>query len=246
MVTVLNIFEHLPFENDGSIEGDLAAEFDIEIGDDKASKLILDLVEAGVHYQCTIDSDTGDAVLSATQEGKPLEVFEDSKDDGLRGVATAKGKTSVNSGERHTIKLANVDNTLTLWVDGATVDFSPSNRVISDPLSQMKNHRPKSAKNDPLDAAPVGLGVSGTSAIVHRAQTWRDVYYIASKGNLTDYGEVGGLSRELGRSVSSVDLGSYLQRQFGSEKPDRFSEPISLHRDALFFHSESVERQSAF
>jgi signal peptidase I len=187
------------FENDGRHwTGDLAIEFELRLGKpNKDAKLTLDLVEAGRRYYCEIDPNNGQAVLSVVADGEKIACFED---EGKVASDQAIGSTSVRFGSNRTLKLANVDNTLHLWVDGSLVEFSPSNRVVTDNESTLEKHFPHSTVNDPLDAAPAGIGVRGTSLAIERARVWRDIYYIAA-GRGDELADNNHLNKDIARSI---------------------------------------------
>ncbi len=42
---------------------------------------------------------------------------------------------------------------------------------------------PHWSPEDPMDGAPVGLGVLGAKVQVTRARVWRDIYYVATQGS---------------------------------------------------------------
>ena len=68
---------------------------------------MLDLVEGGQHFRCTIDLKTGEATLSAV------------------GIAdfSPTATTSVRGPGEYRVAFANVDDQLLLWVDGDLVEF---------------------------------------------------------------------------------------------------------------------------
>ncbi|MDZ4848374.1 MAG: signal peptidase I [Pirellulaceae bacterium] len=221
-------------ENDGKHwTGDLASEFDVELSAGKGT-LSLDLVEAGVHYRCSIDLESGEAKLSAIFEGKKLEIIES---DEKKLVDEAKGATSVRAGKHLRLKFANVDDTLTLWVNGSTVDFSPSNR-ISDSIDKTLPHRPQSSSTDPMDAAPAGLGISGVAAKVSRARVWRDIYYIADRYAADRFVEREledvNLDTYLGQSMTDEALNGYRETNYPGYPDSKITNAVALARDVLF------------
>ncbi len=150
--------------------GDLAVEANVELQGDKG-ELILDLVEAGTHYQCRIDAATGEATLSIVKDGKE-QPFTDGKGTNLH----PKAATAVRGGGAYHVRLANVDNQVTLWVNNSVVEFDSS--TTYNPAGPA---RPQWTKDDPLDAAPVGIGVKGIGAVVSQVRVLRDIYYVAQQ-----------------------------------------------------------------
>jgi signal peptidase I len=244
------------FETDGMHWApDLACEFDIDFQLNSQAKedptrstapsrtLTLDLVEAGVHYQCIIDLNDGKATLAANRDGKSLSVFEGEQGDLIQ---TPSAATSLRASGKHTIKFANVDNTLHLWIDRALVRFSPSNRVRTDLESDFESHRPQSTAQDPLDAAPVGIGLSGVAAQLNRASVWRDVYYIAVEGENSNMIDNQNFDAELLQSVSAAALTDYLKATYAKTTTERFTSRTAVLRDALFSTPELWEKSPLF
>lgn len=162
--------------------GDLAAEFDIQVESDSGT-ISLDLVEFGIHYTCAFDVGSGKVTLTAVDGDKPLELFRDpagkavqpQSDSGIRG----RGK--------HRVTMSNVDDQIFLWLDGRLVTFDNSTAFDSREVRTGAARRPYWTANDPLDAAPIGLGGAGVELKVSRAQVWRDIYYIAVPPTRNEY-----------------------------------------------------------
>ena len=223
-----------PLENDGiHWTGDLAAEFEIKT-EKETSFLALLLVEAGVEHECRIDLKTGTATMSVSLNGNPLDAFEQA-DGALANKATAA--TGVRAGAKHRLRFANVDDTLVLWVDGTPVKWSPSGNLQTDSYLAFANRVPKSSPSNPLDAAPIAIGVEGGGATITRARAFRDIYYIAhGNGNLGlglfDYTDVlGALS--LSNTAESIEK---YAKEIHNLTPEALSKKISregLYRNAI-------------
>jgi len=199
---------NLPLENDGiHWTGDLAAEFEIKTERDTQSLAFL-LVEAGVEHECRIDLKSGEATLSVSLNGNLIKAFEQ-VGGALANKATAM--TRVRAGGNHRLRFANVDDTLVLWVDGKPVKWSPSGNLQTESYLPLADRVPKSTPTNPLDAAPIAIGVEGGGGTISRARTFRDIYYIAhGNGNpglgLFDYPDVLGALRQ---SSSAENLEQY-------------------------------------
>ena len=153
--------------------GDLSGEFEVEVGSDTGT-LHLDLVEFGIHFRCSIDIATGKASLFAVDgEQRPV-VFENA----------LKGETNVQGKGKYRLELANFDDQIVLWVNGSVVEFNGTTSYSVDPIRSEQERRPHWSENDPLDAAPVGIGGSNLELVVRSARVHRDIYYIAD----TSYG----------------------------------------------------------
>jgi signal peptidase I len=163
-------------ESDGAHwVGDLAGEWQVTTASGtQAIQLIL--VEGGVEFLCRIDLDSGNATATAVYDGKPIPVFESS--NGF--VDKIQVQTNVRAGSSHRIRYANVDDSLRLWVDGKSLSWGlDGGYSISAAISDYR-HLPVHTPENPLDAAPLGIGIQGGSGSVARAQVFRDIFYTAS------------------------------------------------------------------
>ena len=151
--------------------GDLALECHVEVLDD-SGELLLDLVEGGTHYRCTIDVTDGTAVLSIDDEQQPFD-----GDDGAT-AETRTAQTRVKGRGRYRLRFANVDDELRLWVNDRVVRFDGPTSYQAPEM-----RRPHWSPNDPGDLEPLGVGSRGADLRVSRLRVLRDVYYIAAKRN---------------------------------------------------------------
>ena len=143
--------------------GDLIVEADVEVQEDRG-ELMLDLVEGGQHYRCTIDLKTGQATLSAV------------------GIADYKptATTSVRGPGEYRVTFANVDDQLLLWVDGDLVEFEGGTAYdVGQIFSDRSRILPQTSDDDPGDLAPAGIGARNAKLSVTGLRIWRDIYYIA-------------------------------------------------------------------
>lgn len=158
-------------ENDGyHWVGDLISEFEVEIESD-SGLVLLDLVEFGIHFQCKIDVATGNATLSAMEDGGALPMFD--------GSESVQGKTKVRGPGTYRLEMANVDDQIVIWVNGSVVQFEQPTEFDSYEFRSELDRRPFYLSDDPLDAAPLGIGGQNISLTVNRALVHRDIYYIA-------------------------------------------------------------------
>ena len=157
--------------------GDLAIDCEIEVKQ-ASGELVLDLVEAGKHFTCTIDLKSGEAKLGIA---------------GLEGFA-ATGSTNITSAGEYHLKFANVDDQLLLWVDGALIEFENSTYEVEELFAERDAMIPHTSDEDAGDLAPVGIGARGASLVVNRLQVLRDIYYVAidwhDSNKLSDYTSV--------------------------------------------------------
>jgi signal peptidase I len=152
--------------------GDLAGECEISTASGTESIELL-LVEGGVEFLCQIALSDGIATAIARYQGNPISVFESS--NGL--VDKLQAQTAVRSGSSHTIRFANVDDSLRLWIDGRSITWGIDGGYSIRSVVSDYRHVPVTTPEDPLDAAPVGFGVRGGSATIRRAKVFRDIFY---------------------------------------------------------------------
>jgi signal peptidase I len=143
--------------------GDLMVEADVNI-DASQGDLLVDLVDGGKHFTCTIDLATGKAKLTI---------------DGAADFAPT-AETPLSKPGRYHVALANVDDQLILWVDGSVVKFDGDTTYDAEKIYGGREQiRPQTSPTDPGDLAPAGIGAKGAKLAVTRLQMWRDIYYIA-------------------------------------------------------------------
>ena len=163
--------------------GDLIFEADVETSSN-SEELLLQLVESGVEYQCSIDLKTGKASLKINDvEPRPFLGTDGKTTD------TPSADTAVKAGTRHRLRFSNCDDSLLLWVDDELVTFDgPTTFDVRQFRTEAENH-PYYLKNDPLDGAPVALALRGGKGTVHHLRVDRDKYYIATdtQASLADY-----------------------------------------------------------
>ncbi|TWU23160.1 Signal peptidase I [Novipirellula galeiformis] len=182
--------------------GDLILEADVETSAD-SKEVVLELVEAGVPYRCSIDLSTGVATLSIGED--------ETRTFDLHGDETnlhPSAPTSVRAGSRHRVRMSNCDDQILLWVDDELVEFdAPTTFDVRSYLSDAENHPKYVNAGNPLDAAPAGVGVRGGTSSIRHLRIDRDKYYIATKApdaGMFDYdveafsGVTGGLSSHFG------------------------------------------------
>ncbi|QDT10442.1 signal peptidase I [Stieleria marina] len=166
--------------------GDLICETEVEPAADCKS-LILELVEAGIQFQCHVDLSTGVATLTINRDGESLS-FSDA--DGTSNVS-ATASTSLLAGSKHQIRFSNCDDQLLLWVDDDLISFDTPTTYNSESFLTPETDFPHyAAGKHPLDAAPVGIALQGGKGTIHRLRVDRDKYYIATKtgsGEMLDY-----------------------------------------------------------
>lgn len=162
--------------------GDLAVEAEVQVTSD-TGVLSLDLVEAGRHHRCDIDVATGRATLTIQGGAESMQAtFQDAKGETYDQVTA---DTTLRGSGEHTLRFANVDNQLTLWVDDELCAFERETTY-----SATESDRPVATDADRADLQPVGVGATNLELQVNRLRVLRDIYYIATdqyRGIVTDY-----------------------------------------------------------
>jgi signal peptidase I len=139
---------------------DLTLSARVDTQESSKGQVRFELVEGEVSNRCLIDVETGEAVVTHGGDvlGRKPHVWE-------------------RSGE-HDVTFANVDNRLTLWVDGTPVfgdglTYEDAQDVHPDPTVE--------------DLAPARIAVNGARARVSGLVLKRDIYYTQNPG-FSDYG----------------------------------------------------------
>lgn len=150
--------------------GDLAVEADLVLKQ-KQGEVALVLIEGGRRHVCTIDLATG--VATATmEEGSERPAFSDGAGE---SYASVSAKTNVVGPGKRSVRFANCDDRLYLWVDGRSVEWDrPATFERGDA-------RPAWSPEDPGDLAPARIGVKNASLAVETLRVFRDVYYVSMK-----------------------------------------------------------------
>ena len=148
--------------------GDLAVECELEnLKTD--GKVALDLVESGKAHRCTIDLATGDVELTIA--------------DGMPSDAP-KARTRVRGKGSWKILFANVDDELTLFVDGRKVYFDRAT-LWARSIEEAERSQPydgliEPGMNQSGDLSPAGVTALAAEVRVSRLRILRDVFYISA------------------------------------------------------------------
>jgi len=154
--------------------GDLMAEMEVDV-ESATGELILELIEAGRDFRCTIDLTSGEATLSAAGDAD----------------YAPKAKTTVSKTGNYHLLFSNFDDQLLLWVDGTLIDFDGSTAYNAQKVfGDRRQLRPVTSDDDPGDLAPVRIGARSTKLAITHLQVWRDIYYIADKVDVHPYGDL--------------------------------------------------------
>ena len=150
--------------------GDLALEMVCDVTGGQGGSLAIDLVEGAAAHRCEIDLATGDAMLVLA--------------GGREGESAVRGRTPVRGKGSWKILFANVDDELSLFVDGRRMPFDKPTvwtRTIDEvPLNRPAGGPVEPGSDGPNDLAPVGIAVTGADVRVKQLRVLRDTYYIGA------------------------------------------------------------------
>ncbi|WP_203329129.1 signal peptidase I [Candidatus Laterigemmans baculatus] len=159
--------------------GDLIVEADVET-EGEQGEIVLELVESAVLYRCRIDLADGRAKLEIVDRDTPVSFAQ----AGGTAEEPPTAATDVRGNGRHSLRFANCDDQLYLWVDGSVVEFDAPTTFDTSALRSLAEQRPYLGEEHPFDAAPAAIGIRSAAATVHRMQLLRDKYYIATQNAL--------------------------------------------------------------
>ena len=140
--------------------GDIAVEFEVQLEDVRSGgQVMVELVEGGRTFRAVIDAVTGQARLETVGDG----IGVGGRNDRIESNTCT---TSLRGTGRHLVRLANVDDQLTLWVDGKAAVFPYESRAWQGPTRADLER-------------PIRIGARGVDMRVRRLKVFRDIYYIA-------------------------------------------------------------------
>ncbi|MEX1231160.1 MAG: signal peptidase I [Planctomycetaceae bacterium] len=161
--------------------GDLTLSCNVDVASD-AGMFVLELVEGVRRYRCRFDVGTGEVTLLSLDDHldrKSPEQF-----------IVGKTNCELQGPGAYELTFANVDQRLTLWINGSLVEFE-GNGVYDNPAYP----GPQRA-----DLSPIGIAAEGAALTVSDLQIYRDIYYRAEQ-----YPEDGfGREQEFTRSIHQL------------------------------------------
>lgn len=137
--------------------GDLTLCLEVEL-QQAGGELLCELVEGYRRYQVRFDLTTGNASLWLLREGAAA------------AEKLAEAATDMRNTGSYELAFANVDDQLTLWVNGNVVPFGGGERY--EPASVQERGPSRS------DLLPAGIAARDTRLTVRHLQLYRDIYYI--------------------------------------------------------------------
>jgi signal peptidase I len=158
--------------------GDLTGDFEVEVKSGTGT-LLLQIVEFGIVYQLSIDVQSGEAKLQAFDGNSDKRSVIEGHFNGQSDIVAA---TKIRGAGKYKVAIGNIDEQILVWINGGLLRFNMPAEFDSRSLRDASNRRPFWNKQDPLDAAPIGIGGLGLDMTVNRAQVFRDLYYVAVAG----------------------------------------------------------------
>jgi signal peptidase I len=163
--------------------GDLTMSCKATIGAFTGSQsfILLELVEGVRRYRCRIDLPSGQATLTRNDD---LAADPETATD----IVLARAATSITGSGTYTLKFANVDDRLCLWVN----DSWWRSGLI--PFGDGAEFEPPANRNpQDVDLTPAGIAAQGVSLQISDLQIERDIYYRADSvtnnaGTFTGHG----------------------------------------------------------
>lgn len=136
--------------------GDLILDFDVRV-DSGSGELVIELARGVDRFRARFDLSSGTCTL--------LRLSGDREEELDRKPTAVKG-----SGGWH-LRFANVDDRLTLWVDGSL------------PFGEGVTYEAAKPGPTPNDLKPASIGVRGAAMQVNSLKLWRDTYYTVEPGS---------------------------------------------------------------
>jgi len=146
--------------------GDLLLECDIEFSND--TEVVLELSRSIHRYQAAFASGT----VTLTQAGKDAKTL------------ATRPTTSKGSG-KFTLRFANADSRLRVWVDGTAIDFGgeADYAPVMVKSNDMPNGGTEGWTKDNDEIRPASIGVKG-AATVRKVRLFRDIFYCNMSGTI--------------------------------------------------------------
>ncbi len=154
--------------------GDLILEFKAEIKEAKGD-LMLELSKGTDRFQARWELSTGTCTLVRLDKDRGEEEL-------------GRKETSVKKPGTYRFRFANVDERLTIWVDGS-LPFGDG--VAYDPPAETGKPPAERGKPTANDLEPASIGVRGGAVNVEDLTLWRDTYYTNSSNTFTLYVQPG-------------------------------------------------------
>ncbi|MEZ6056024.1 MAG: signal peptidase I [Planctomycetaceae bacterium] len=170
--------------------GDLTVSGTIDIESlSPGAELVFELCEGPFTYQCKIDPSSGEAQLfSFANFLKPGEK-----------TLLSSAPTSITGTGSYDLSFANVDDRLSLWVNGSLIEFPEGGvyqRHLNDPSHLAQR----------TDLSPIGIGGRNCALSARHLVVKRDIYYRADHPQFTvEDGEYKTLSSTLSRLLDSPE-----------------------------------------
>ena len=203
--------------------GDLELKLDLELLDlARGAAVLLELVEGDRTYRCRIDAANGTATLSYFDTLPGAAAAAAAADGSLTPIETelATGVTGVVGPGEYELAFANVDDRLTLWVDGDPVGFTDHGFGVDyPPYTATRVQEPTDG-----DLTPAGFAVKNLAARAAGLTVRRDIYYRGSFRDPDDLGPAVRKTDALGRRLEydDVEYGRLSELAAAADDPQRY------------------------
>ncbi|MDA0833756.1 MAG: signal peptidase I [Planctomycetota bacterium] len=186
--------------------GDLTLSCTVDVSSEEGS-FLLELVEGVRRYRCRFDVATGEVTL----------LYLDDHLDRKSPEQVVVGQTTceLQGTGKYELTFANVDQRLTLWINGSVVEFEGGGDY----------ENPAYPGPQRADLSPIGIAAKGTSLAVSGLMIYRDIYYRAEQ-----YPE-DGFGREQEYTRSTHHLRELLH------DPDEWGREYEAHHQVVTFEA---------
>lgn len=199
----------------------------------KDSHLLLELVEGVRRYRCRIDVPSGQATLSRNDEFT-------ADPNAAPEIVMAKANTPITGPGTYTLRFANVDDRLCLWINDGLLGSGLVPFGDGAEFDAPANRRPQDA-----DLTPVGIAAQGLAVRVSDLLIERDIYYRADSVDNNNAADFGGGENEVDENLSLHDLLTNPQ-EWGGVYEDKFhrAEFRQLGPDEFFVMGDNSPRSA--
>lgn len=154
--------------------GDLGVHFNAEV-QSSTGTLMMDVVEGGAHFICSIDVATGKATLKCDDSGVETKVTFVNSDG--NEVESPTAQTNLKGAGSYRVEYVNADDQVHLWINNKLIKFDAAEYQREGvPI-------PTYSETDAGDAEPLRIGSDSLDVKIDRIKVVRDIYYTSIKGD---------------------------------------------------------------
>lgn len=156
--------------------GDLTVSCEVEVSEpDEDAEFVLELNEGFRFYRARFNLSDGTCTIARSDDNRQLS---DPKRN-TELITLGTGESRLKGAGKHRVSFANVDDRLTVWVDGRIVSFEMKDE--SQGNGEYKRYRGDGSYQEPTNAdlCPVGIAGRNCGLKVAQLKLYRDIYYRA-------------------------------------------------------------------